>query len=422
MQEIYKSWIPNVSGCLSFSNIKGRKIPGRAATPYTCNRLSEDTERTVFSLQKRNLSDALYSVADSAGMFYFLLSAKIVDTSNHDELIGRIIALPELLLGKAEKSLIASIRTSSDPQKNDEEELTTSLAGNPKAIQVNFELSRDGFARFWVEGETESITSSLILEAYSFLKDLVHAHKFHRHDHDAIVVPYLAKNSDDTEWIVKTIRNLHKSIVSAYRNAIYKTDLIEAIGRLSYLESFQQILKQKEIHLPHNVYTPTLRSSLETKLSSIEYSENGSVILLQIFVPIFLTLIALIVAMGQLLQIPCIDGLTYTDETCKIPAFHLSGNSIYAARTLLENWFELAVLLPGFTVLVIFFAHLQDIFHWLNHRIGHGFVGWIQRVTLGIAVSTRYGRILASAWILILVAVLIFLAYVASGMLLSKNF
>ena len=423
----YKSWIPNVSGCLSFSNIKGSKIPGRAWSPHTYNRLSDDADGCIVSLQKRNLSDTIYAPVDLGGMFYYLLSAKVDDSSpNGEVLTGRIFAFPKLLLGSKDKALVKSFGNSGDAPKAAAIELINIWELHSKTILISFKLYRDGFAEFYYVGTDTRNAYPFILEAYSFLKDLVHSHKFHRYDDDAIVVPYPVENDADIKWIEKTARNLHKSIVSAYRNSTYRADLINALGRLSYLESFQQILAQRGMTLPHAVHSPTLRSSLETKLNSVEFIENGKAILLQIFVPIFLSLLALLITMTQLLQVPCIEGLTFTQEACSYSGrtnlFKLSDNSVEIARFLLEHWYELAVLLPSFTAIFIFLAHLQAILRWLNQRVGYGVMGWFQRVTFGIAVSTRFGRLIASAWVLILIATLLWLTYLASGHLFSLGF
>lgn len=418
----FKSWIPNVSGCLSFSNIKGSKIPGRAKHPQTDNRLSNDSEGYIYSLQKRNLSDAIYAPLDSGGKFYYLLSAKIENASkvkNREILTGSILAFPEVLLDRKDKKLIKSF---GDAEKV--EELICNRKQHRETIVVDFKLHRDGFTELSYKGTDENNSYAFTLEAYSFLKDLVHSHKFHRFDDDAIVVPYPVDNDTDIKWIEKTVRNLHKSIVSTYRNTQYRADLINALGRLSYLESFQNILSQKRgLKLPPLINIPTLRSSLEARLNSIEFGENGKAIILQIFVPVFLSLLALLIAMTQLLQIPCIEGLTFNSESCKYDGkpiiFKLTSDSIGTARYLLEHWYDLAVLLPISTALFIFFAHIQSILRWLNQRLGHGSVGWIQRVTLGIAVSGRFGQIVATIWIAILIMVLVWLMYIATGHLRS---
>jgi hypothetical protein len=364
---------------------------------------------------------------DLGGMFYYLLSARVDgSTPNGGVLIGNIFAFPKLLLGDKDKALIKSFGNSDDAPKEAAIELISIWEQHPKTILVGFKLYRDGFAEFSYAGTDTQNANPFTLEAYSFLKDLVHSHKFHRYDDDAIVVPYPVVNDADTKWIEKTARNLHKSIVSAYRNSTYRADLINALGQLSYLESFQQILAQRGINLTHSVHSPTLRCSLETKLNSVGFIENGKSILLQIFVPIFLSLLALLITMTQLLQVPCIEGLTFTQEPCSYGGvtniFKLSGNSIETARFLLGHWYELAVLLPSFTALFIFLAHLQSIHLWLNQRYGYGVMGWFQRVTLGIAVSIRFGRLIASAWILILITALLWLMYLASGHLLSLGF
>src|SRR4030065_435767 len=150
---------------------------------------------------------------------------------------GCIYAYPKLSLNTHEVELINSFGKADT--KKIAEDIIDQRAQNSATTVVDFSLYRDGITELSYQGINPECAYDFVLEAYSFLKDLVHSHKFHQHDDDAIIVPYPVINDTDTKWIEKTIRNLHKSIVSIYRNTNYQADLINAIGRLSYLESFQ---------------------------------------------------------------------------------------------------------------------------------------------------------------------------------------
>lgn len=420
MTKTFKSWIPNVSGCLSFSNIKGCEVPGRAKSPRTYNYLNDDSVGSLYSLQRRNLSDALYSRFDKGGLFLYLLSARI-DTSSpdNDVLIGDIYSFLESDLGPADKLCIHKINNAKSSPSNEFSALISQKKDYISTLRIGFKLHRDGFIELT---NGEDIEYSFVLEAYSFLKDLVHSHKFHRYDDDAIIVPYPVTSTSDIAWINKTVRNLHKSIVSSYRNTNYKADLINALGRLSYLESFQNILKSKNINPSHIIEIQTLRNSLETKLQSIDFSKNGHAILFQFVVPSLLTFFGILIAMTQLLQVPCIDGLTFDKDVCSPEnLFSISDKSVSFVRLILNAWYELAVVVPFLSFVLIGLVNMQAVLRWLNQHAGDGLVGWYQRVTFGIAIGTRFGQLIASAWVLTITVALVWLSIIASGYLFHFN-
>lgn len=427
MKNKYKAWIPNVSGSLSFSNIKGTRIPGRASHPKTFNHLSDHSKGFIYSLQKRNLSDAIYAPIDCGGDFYYLLIAEVENALSIDEaLTGHILTFPKQQVGSDDNELIRHFSKS-----NLETDIPAQLAeiwkSRPEAIIVSFKLYHDGFAELMYEGADDENEPSFIFETYSFLKDLVHSHKFHRFDDDAIVVPYPVKDESDNLWVGQTLRNLHKSVVSTYRNAQYSADLINAIGRLSYLESFQCAAQRKfkqALRDDQVINLNTLRASLESKLESVRETEERRSVILTYYIPLLLTILALMLTMTQLLQIPCIEGLTENSE-CKWAGkpftFKLGGESVEVARHILQHWYEYLIAIPITTFVVILIAHFSKIRRWLNYQIGHGFVGWLLRFTLGLAISEKGGRILASIWIMILMVVLVWLSVVAMGILHQWN-
>lgn len=413
--KFYKSWIPNVSGYLSFSNIKGVKIPGRAEHAQTYNQLSDESMSCIHALQKRNLSDTIYSVFDSKGMFWYVLSASIQNKDEEDLLVGKIYTYPLQSLSKEEEVLIGSFGRATD-QKATADKLIAVRENNSATRVVEFKLYRDGFIELFCDDSYSRNADDFMLEAYSFLKDLVHSHKFHCYDDDAIIVPYPVTSTIDKKWIKKTVKNLHKSIVSTYRNTNYKADIINAIGRLSYLESFMSILRQRKYdEIAGSINTAALRSSLEAKLNSAELDGNGKAIILQVYIPIFLAIIALIIGVTQLLQLPCINGLTFSEGACTHGGFDLPDSAFKLAKAGLENWYNLIVLLPLGMVVLILYVQRDIFFRWLNHNISHGFVGWIQRIAMSTASGIKFGQILVSLVIVIVIAILLYAVHQIFG-------
>lgn len=356
----YKAWIPNVSGNLSFSNIKGSRIPSRAKYPTTINRIGDESSGWIYSLQERDLSDS--PLPTKEGKFYYLLRASILNKWQENELLeGVVITFPITEITKEDKKLLKSF-TAKDFSQRNADQLIENWANSTSGVKVDFQLCRDGVMDLNYEwkiyphliNELKSINYSILFEAYSFLKDLIHAHKFHKYDDDAIVVPYAEAENPDEIWMVKTIRNLHKSIVFTYRNAKHHEDILHAIGKISYLESFQKVVKRRLGNKAREDFwidTEQLRNSLNLKLQAQEMKESNNSDTQQIVLNVVFFVFAFVISMSQLLQIPCIKGLTYNKEDCttqlgKEIIFSLDSSSLSYVDALLKYWTSITVGMP----------------------------------------------------------------------------
>lgn len=388
----YDAWIPNVSGAISFSNIKGMSIPGRAKFPKTINHLGKVTGATINSFQERNLSDALFPSLDRGGWFCYLLIASEAKSSRGVEVLkGDIYTYPRVMMTASQKNLAAKFLDNDQAATC----LRKSWEAQPHACRVSFELHRDGHVELSYDGYDTANEPSFVFEAFSFLKDLVHSHKFHKHDGDAIVVPYPQNGSHD--WLTNTIRNIHKSVVSSYRTATTRADIQNAMGRLSYLESLQEIARRRTQPPEPLINTPALRASLESRLATIGECEDQKSVILQIVVPTIFAILGLLIAMIQLTQVPCIRDLT-ADETCRgnnpnLP-FSLQNGAVGLVQHLLAHWFDYAVVVPLVIIGIYVAAYRRPIFGWLSRHWGYGLIGGAQRVIFSIAAASRNWHIL----------------------------
>lgn len=423
---LYKAWIPNVSGNLSFSNIKGSKIPNRAKAPHTFNQIGNEKAGWIYSLQERDLSDAPFP--NKEGKFYYLLKGEIQNRWEKDEaLIGCVITYPKTQLKSSDKTLL-NVFKSKEFSVETVEELINSWSIDPVFIKVNFTLYRDGFIEldFGDAYPTldNDVSYSIVFESYSFLKDLIHAHKFHRYDDDSIVVPY-PDETNTIVWVVKTLRNLHKSVVFSYRNATHQQDILNALGKLSYLDGFQMVAKKKYEGLIREdfwINTDNLRVSLDLKLKDQETIESNKSNLLQTVLNITLSIFALIIAMTQLLQVPCIDGLTYNASTCHSLSgqqfiFSLDNNSLNYVQMILKYWSSITTGMPIVIIFLIALLNFWRIDRWINNNIGHGWWGGYIRSILAFAVSEGAGRMMAFIWVGIFIVTMITLLCAALGLL-----
>jgi hypothetical protein len=410
----YKAWLPNVSGRISFENIKGRKIPGRAECPRTINTLGDDERGWLFSWQHRDLSDALFSVFTRDSRLAYFLEARIGE-DYPGTLTGRVLTVAYNELKPSVAPLTEAFDRSHTFDKDAAHELRTLLdrleqLQSARVFAVTIESN--GITALEYDDIDAEFSDTFAFEAFSFLKDLIHAHKFHRIDEDAIAIPFRVTNQDDSSWIAKTERNLHASIISTYRTAHYRSDLINALGKLSYLEAFiDRIVPDGEKVTAVN--TARLRSSLDTRLAATEEHESRHSLFTQVSLPILVGIVALVVGMTQLLQVPCIIGMTDITN-CRLGTFKLDPYAFRFAKEIIESWQTyLSATVVG-VVVMMFYGYRRHLFRAINDRWGRpGFGGTLLRVLFSAAVSRRWGRALASFWIFMLTLVMLGLLFVS---------
>lgn len=407
---LYKSWVPNVSGCLSFSNIKGSRITGRAKAPQTHNFLSDRNKKFIYSLQLRNLSDTLYHRFDESGKFYFQLSAHV---DENDHLLGHVYIYPLTSLAPVEKQLVKAIEKCEQDPTNEVQQLINkrTYSDNDSTKLVKFSLDRDGIITLECDEPNEELCHSFVLEAFSFLRDLIHTHKFHRTDDDAIIVPYKEEVEGDLAWVRETARNIHKSIVSSYRNTSYPGDLINAIGRLEYLESFHDVIRKRGWERLVGINTQTLRSSLETRGNALRKNDELGEVISQIIIPTVFAILAFFIGMMQLLQLPCVDGLSWSAASpgnCAQPGFKIPPAALDFAQWVLTHWFQITLACTGGIALLLAFFRGKLFFQFLGKHMGEGPVWWVQQVILSLAIGAP-GRLGAS---LIVICMMMLILYV----------
>lgn len=418
----FKAWLPNVSGRISFSNIRGFGVRGRASTPRTVNCLAGHQKKWLCSWQKRELSDALFAAIRSDSKLVYFTLARIDSPASPDApLVGKILTVAVSDGRSCSKSIndLFSEWRGELPDLPEAEACFAALERRASARVVDFVVQRNGETTlsFASDGD-ESIASTFVFEAFSCLKDLVHAHKFHRDDEDAIVVPFPVDDDRDSTWIASTQHNLHGSIVAAYRNARHPADLINAIGRLSYLEAFIELfgdrLSEQAVMVDH------LRSSLQARLDAARDQDSRHSLFVQVSLPIAIAVIALVLTMTQLLQLPCIEGFTDTSN-CRAGTFKLDPRAAPFAKELVESWqtylYATVVGIAGITV----YGYRKHLLRWINERLGRaGVGGFLMHCLFSAAVSSRWGRWFATFWVLMFLCAMVLLLVVAGRYLATR--
>ena len=288
-------------------------------------------------------------------------------------------------------------------------------------LLARLDVERDGTTCVTVDekklsAQGETVLRRFAFEVFSFAKDLLHTHKFHSVHDDAIVVAYDIDQPDNGagNWQLRTAKNMHRSIVSTLQTASESHVLLDALGRLTYLDSF---LKGHAMALgSHSFNTEQLRTVIQTKLDLVAQTVAYQSSRRQLAPTLMFAMAAVLVALFQLLQLPCIEGLSFTKPdsgaatTCT-QTFKVDKGSVAMVGVLLAHlgdFFLFAVI--GAVVLWIYGASFS-LRRWHHAQLSQcTWTGWVLRVLLGATITS--GRLFALAWVSALLSGVIWLMYV----------
>lgn len=407
----YKGWIPVASGFLSFSNIRGQVITGRCQDAPAFNGSLDSIGSDCQITSTRTLIDrplgALRSVLGSIDERYdFELRASRHSLCDGDEMLeGCVIAHP-----KYNRDDAAYVRKQDKPRPG--------IYADCLCWVVNFQLTRDGCITLdWGDLRSGSISKIvdvapedeeaaerlLTFETFSFLKDLIHNHKFHSIDDDSIVVPIKVTSDNDCTWKDETARNLHRAIISSLRSTPAQLELTNALGKLGYLNTFLRIagtnFSNKLLASLDN-----LEKTIQARLQQQSFFTGAADVIKSTWITILLACIATAMTLFQLLQIPCIEGLN-NGADCKV-SFSVPSSAIWLTSTLLENWITFFIGIFVTLCSLGYLACRRAILELYSQRTGSDELDWhIMRFFYGLALTQ--GKYMALFWLTILAAALL---------------
>ncbi len=332
---MYYGWIPTVAGHLSFSHIGGLPIRQRVVreSVYPVSRFRKGSD-TVSILQVRDLADqpelGPLKFEAAAGLHYFLLQGRLTVSGARRTLSGVVISAPAELCeyidathSAAREGKLAIDSTLPARYTTLLDHLREKTAGGHYCL--SFEIGDDGVVAMESlanASPTDENGSLLALEAYFFIKDVLHKHRFHNPSDDALLELTEATAVDDPEWYQSVIRNLHRSIISSFRSSS-KVAHAKALGKLAYLESFLGVLERRNLEPEPFVSISTLRLALEQHQALVREQDSQRNLLASYFLWLLGVAIPIFFVSLQLLQIPCITGLnagTECAEAFEIPS------------------------------------------------------------------------------------------------------
>ncbi len=384
---MYYGWIPNVSGYLSFSHIGGLPIRQRVVSEsvFPATRLQKGSD-TVSILQVRSLSDrpevGPIKPDTRAGLHHFLLQAKLEATGNRRRLIGVVISAPAELSdylvathSSVEEGKLAIDSTLADRYQALLDHLKSSTPGGHYCL--SFALDDDGVIAFESlanASPTDPNGALLALEAYFFVKDLLHKHRFHNSSDDSLLELTEASGVTDPDWYHSVMRNLHRSVISSFRS-VSKVAQAHALGKLAYLESFFGVLEQRGLPLGPKLSTNTLRAALEQhQACAREQDEQRNLLVSYLLWAVGVAIPIFFVSL-QLLQIPCIEGINATAD-CRLKKFEIPPTMVNVTAFVLKQLDYLVV-----ASVLIFAAAMLGL--WAKRLFRYAEVGTSQGSIIG---------------------------------------
>lgn len=340
---MYTGWIPNASGYLSFSHIGGMKIRHRTVFEdiHPPTKFQENA-RYLSLLQERNLSDkppvGFLNSNPRRGRFTFLLQAELVHTSGTRQLLGTVFCVPA--------SLAEPLRLLHDRARHQApSSFAAWTASTIGALQylgqaffaISFSLDDDGVVTVVSLANAAPTDQGGILrafEAYSFIKDVLHRHRFHSPTDDALLELTPDDPSMPNLWADRVAKNLHRSVISSFRNTSPSAQ-VDGLGKLAYLESFTAVLGRRGIP-PPPVSMTSLRSAIDANQARGLLEREEKSLLLTYMLSLAAIVLPILFVCLQLLQMPCIERLTFNADQCKV-RFQVPDMMIYIATITLGN-------------------------------------------------------------------------------------
>lgn len=282
--QVFRGWVPTITGNLSFATIGQGRQPKRA---FKVARAAT-SERYIVVAQKRRTTDVPfgrlgdllnYLLLRREGYTVYTLFGKSILEEDYDLLTGPCVELTQNEFNLVKKSL--------EPLKNrnlpdeDFRSLFEELAKifSEKTFQPGcglsaIELYRNGRIDISVDLLDEKEAQDVASQIFFFLRDVCHVHQHHAPTSDTIVdvVPVA---SGETHWKRETLYALYRWVIQQKRSRD-PSAYIDAKGVLAYACAFTEKHCGTDEHdqkLPQYLRKATI-DSLDAGLSRKEYEER----------------------------------------------------------------------------------------------------------------------------------------------------
>lgn len=264
-ERIFRSWIPTVTGNLSFSAI------GQTFWPRRCLSLNRiERESIGLFLQRRYLLDVVFPIpifgsedrvkdyffrltASLSGKFFFACYINEILEKDGDKFALEGVVFPFLGIGEgkdAAKKVRKCIRKwipHTSGAKEDIEATVNRVKGSSPLV-CHFQLNRNGLIKIWfddsdiqeikdLEALNQKDINYLVEQTFFFLRDIVHNHQHHDAANDTVV----RLHREGSDWKQQVYYDLFRKVISFKRKRTEK-QIINALGIIAYAESFKKIV------------------------------------------------------------------------------------------------------------------------------------------------------------------------------------
>lgn len=312
----YKSWVPTVTGHLSFTAIGDTDYPAR------CERFGDP--RYFCILQKRSLLDVVVPLPFSgrfaiwlreqfarlvfrrSGNFEFAIFGEY--NEEHDRLEGTLFLTPSRFLDNEEYRVKVANLCSQGRNGRLLEHRASEFRDFISEFcrgSATFQLLRNG--EIFIDTRYETNNSErrrfdgiIASQLYFFVKDIFHKHQHHDSAHDAIIPLFSVDHKDDNSWIKKTQHRLFRQMIRYKRYRDQRT-LYRASGILAYAKAFEENFS--EIGPLQSYRTDQLEQSLSVKREEIQHFDQLSLSRQQTLVTWFFSISAFLVSLAAIARL-----------------------------------------------------------------------------------------------------------------------
>ncbi len=293
MLDVFKAWVPTVSGKLSF------RIIGETSHPERCvsSNILVGSHRYIVCYQRRNLSDKVipgFFGRYLSGDFRFVFVARVKQDyrSINLPLYGHVFMIQDL--GAWRETIRPTVRRAQAQMMEYQQNLveqefleqrvihsileTLDALYERSVVSVNVILQRTGELalnkilsrkREFVELSSDlkiyanvSVVDLIAAQLYYFVRDIVHTHQHHAKRTDTIITAY--RTTNDIDWRKAVLFSLYNHIVARKRsNNIIDNE--NALGILAYASTFFEIsrdaLGEKGLWAANEKNFPTFRDN-----------------------------------------------------------------------------------------------------------------------------------------------------------------
>lgn len=387
MSIIFKAWIPNVSGRLSF------RVIGDTSHPTRClhSNGTVNGRGQVIASQTRLLDDSLLPseflrklVFSDSVLQFILIGEWTQQVSKYDpsKMTGCIAMIPKNQQETYSNSVSLAIEewNSVVSKQETENDANTTHVNELKRVMLsadyfcNFTLARDGELTLHIkqlpnleyqapEMDYKQREHQLAGEFYFFLRDIAHSHRHHSPHSDKVLDVKRVDNSDDQAWIASVFAALRRHAIGINRSSNSR-NVSDHNGFLAYAESFKAICDRRHHslskHMPlfTDILFQPMKASVDARNLADETGFEQMNSRAMFIMTALVSFLALVLAALALLQL----------QPERFKLVEIDSLLVCGGKSVLKNASFYIYLSISFFIVAMLWAagKLRPFYHWLS--------------------------------------------------------